>query len=110
MELVECCLSIVCGEKYILFSNFHLRRVNYVLHKLSINNKRVQFQLHMSLWRIFVEEGMEERGYCASVERGAGSGDFESGEQELLSEFFKYQNSTKNRNFDGYFSEKNYFW
>jgi hypothetical protein len=36
------------------------------------------------------------------VERGAGSGDFESGEQELLSEFFKYQNSTKNRNFDGY--------
>jgi hypothetical protein len=51
-----------------------------------------------------------ERGYCASVERGAGSGDFESGEQELLSEFFKYQNSTKNRNFDGYFSEKNYFW
>jgi hypothetical protein len=45
-----------------------------------------------------------------SVERGAGSGDFESGEQELLSEFFKYQNSTKNRNFDGYFSQKNYFW
>jgi hypothetical protein len=45
-----------------------------------------------------------------SGERGAGSGDFESGEQELLSEFFKYQNSTKNRNFDGYFSQKNYFW
>jgi hypothetical protein len=25
------------------------------------------------------------------VERGAGSGDFESGEQELLSEFYKYR-------------------
>jgi hypothetical protein len=24
-----------------------------------------------------------ERGYCASVERGAGSGDFESGERGL---------------------------
>jgi hypothetical protein len=36
-----------------------------------------------------------------SRERGVGSGDFESGEQELLSEFFKYRNSTKNRNFDG---------
>jgi hypothetical protein len=38
-----------------------------------------------------------ERGYCASVERGAGSGergagseDFESGEQEVLSDFLKY--------------------
>ena len=32
-------------------------------------------------------------------ERGAGSGeDFESGEQELLSEFYKYWNSNKNRN------------
>jgi hypothetical protein len=51
-----------------------------------------------------------ERGYCAIVERGAGSGDFESGEQELLSEFFKYRNSTKNINFDGYFFPKNYFW
>jgi hypothetical protein len=29
----------------------------------------------------------KERGYCASVEREAGSGDFESGEQELTSEF-----------------------
>jgi hypothetical protein len=45
----------------------------------------------------------DERGYCASVERGAGSGVFESGEQELLSEFDKYQNSTKNRNLDGNF-------
>jgi hypothetical protein len=43
------------------------------------------------------------RGYCASVERGAGSGVFESREQELLSEFDKYRNSTKNRNFDGNF-------
>jgi hypothetical protein len=43
------------------------------------------------------------RGYCASVERGVGSGVFESREQELLSEFDKYQNSTKNRNFDGNF-------
>jgi hypothetical protein len=45
-----------------------------------------------------------------SVERGAGSGDFERGEQELLSEFYKYQNSTKNRNLDGYFFQKFYFW
>jgi hypothetical protein len=37
------------------------------------------------------------------VERGVGSGDFESREQELLSEFDKYQNSTKNRNSDGNF-------
>jgi hypothetical protein len=44
-----------------------------------------------------------EQGYCASVERGAGSGVFESGEQELLSEFDKYRNSTKNRNLDGNF-------
>jgi hypothetical protein len=51
-----------------------------------------------------------ERGYCAIVERGAGSGDFESGEQELLSEFYKYRNSTKNRNLDGYFFQKFYFW
>jgi hypothetical protein len=51
-----------------------------------------------------------ERGYCAIVERGAGSGDFESGEWELLSEFYKYQNSTKNRNLDGYFFQKFYFW
>jgi hypothetical protein len=43
-------------------------------------------------------------------EWGAGSGDFESREQELLLDFFKYQNSTKNRNFDGYFFQKNYFW
>jgi hypothetical protein len=43
------------------------------------------------------------RGYCASVERGAGSGDFESVEQELLSKFDKYQNSTRNRNLDGNF-------
>jgi hypothetical protein len=51
-----------------------------------------------------------ERGYCASVERGAGSRDFESWEQELLSEFYKYRNSTKNRNFDGQFFQKFYFW
>jgi hypothetical protein len=38
-----------------------------------------------------------------SVERGAGSGDFESGEQELLSKFDKYQNSARNRNLDGNF-------
>jgi hypothetical protein len=38
-----------------------------------------------------------------SGERGAGSGDFESGEQELLSKFDKYQNSTRNRNLDGNF-------
>jgi hypothetical protein len=44
-----------------------------------------------------------ERGYCASVERGAGSGDFESGEQELLFKFDKYQNSARNRNLDGNF-------
>jgi hypothetical protein len=37
------------------------------------------------------------------MERGAGSGVFESREQELLSEFDKYQNSTKNRNLDGNF-------
>jgi hypothetical protein len=36
-------------------------------------------------------------------ELGAGSGDFESREQELLSEFDKYRNSTKNRNSDGNF-------
>jgi hypothetical protein len=54
-----------------------------------------------SLWK---------RGYCASVECGAGSGDFESGERELLLEFYKYRNSTKNRNFDGYFFQKFYFW
>jgi FtsZ-binding cell division protein ZapB len=36
------------------------------------------------------EKVQAERGYCASVERGAGSGDFESGEQELLSGFDKY--------------------
>jgi hypothetical protein len=53
---------------------------------------------------------LRERGYCASVERGAGSGDFESGEQELLSEFYKYRNSTQNRNLDGYFFQKFYFW
>jgi hypothetical protein len=37
-------------------------------------------------------------------ERGAGRGDFEGGEQELKSEFYKYRISTKNRNFDGRFS------
>jgi hypothetical protein len=41
-----------------------------------------------------------ERG-AWTEERGVGSGDFESGEQELLLEFYKYRNSTKNRNFDG---------
>jgi hypothetical protein len=45
-----------------------------------------------------------EQGYCASMEWAAGSG-----EQELLSEFFKYRNFTKNRNFDGFFFQKNYF-
>jgi hypothetical protein len=53
---------------------------------------------------------MDERGYCASVERGAGSGDFESGKQELLSEFYKYRISTKNRNFDSWFFQNFYFW
>jgi hypothetical protein len=38
-----------------------------------------------------------------SGEWGAGSRIFESGEQELLSEFDKYQNSIKNRNLDGNF-------
>jgi hypothetical protein len=53
------------------------------------------------LYRCFVPG----RGYCASVERGAGagSGDFESVEQELLSKFDKYRNSTRNRNLDGNF-------
>jgi hypothetical protein len=37
------------------------------------------------------------------MERGAGSGDFENGEQELRSEFYKYRHCTKNRNLDGYF-------
>jgi restriction endonuclease S subunit len=44
-----------------------------------------------------------------SGERGAGSEDFESGEQEVLSDFLKYRKSSKNRNFDGYFSQKKLF-
>ena len=38
-----------------------------------------------------------------SGERGAGSGDFVSGEQEFLSEFDKFRNFTKNRNSEGIF-------
>jgi hypothetical protein len=53
--------------------------------------------------------GVTERGYCASVERGAGSEDFESGEQEVLSDFLKYRKSSKNRNFDSYFFQKKLF-
>jgi hypothetical protein len=36
-----------------------------------------------------------------SKERGAGSGAFESVEQELKSEMYKYRISTKNKKFDG---------
>jgi hypothetical protein len=31
--------------------------VNYIFHKLSVNTKHVQFQLRMSMWWIFVENG-----------------------------------------------------
>ena len=51
----------------------------------------------------------EGRRYCACVERGAGSGDFESGEQEFLSEFDKYKFFTKNRNLEGNFLLKTLF-
>jgi hypothetical protein len=58
---------------------------------------------------ILLHSFVPKRGYCASVERGAGSKDFESREQELSLNFCKYRNSTKNRNFDGYFFQKIYF-
>jgi hypothetical protein len=52
----------------------------------------------------------KERSYCASVEQGVGSGDFESGEQDLTLEFLKYRISSKNKKFDGNFFQIFYFW
>jgi hypothetical protein len=53
-KLVDCCLDSLCEEKK--NSIFSFRRVNYIFHKLSVNTKHVQFRLHMSPWRIFVEK------------------------------------------------------
>jgi hypothetical protein len=53
-KLVDCCLGSLCEEFY-FFSIFSFKQVNYIYHKLSVNTKHAQFRLHMSPWRIFVE-------------------------------------------------------
>jgi hypothetical protein len=46
-----------CLKKNNFFSIFSFGQVNYIFHKLSVNTKHVKFQLRMSPWQIFVENG-----------------------------------------------------